>query len=205
MPGLLIFIQAMLSNTCVAQAIEFDRSAVARKMDSSFPEASRHWHAVFCKPRQDARAEEHLLNQGFELFRPRVRTRQVRNGRPQMRTESMFPRYLFVRLARGIDDWSTIRSTRGTIGLVRLGAETPIVPDPVIESLRQRCSGEDVVNLAGAIDYKANDPVEIIEGPCSGYQALFKARTGEERVIVLLQLLQQERAVELDENSIRRA
>lgn len=174
-------------------------------MKSDMNEPVRHWHAVFCKPRQDSRAEHHLRNQDFEVFRPKVRTRQRRAGRYQTLTESMFPRYLFVRLARGIDDWSTIRSTRGAVGLVRVGQDTPIVPDCVVESLRLRCSSEDVINLAGAIDFQPNDPVEIIEGPCAGYQALFKARSGEERVIVLLELLSQERAIELDENSIRRA
>lgn len=165
----------------------------------------RNWHAVFCKPRQDGRAEHHLRNQDLEVFRPKVRTRQRRAGRYQMLTESMFPRYLFVRLGRGLDDWSTIRSTRGAVGLVRVGQETPIVPDSVIESLRLRCSSEDVVNLTGTIDYQPNDPIEIIEGPCAGYQALFKARSGQERVIVLLKLLSHERAIEMDENSIRRA
>ncbi|MEN1727751.1 MAG: transcription termination/antitermination NusG family protein [Pseudomonadota bacterium] len=166
---------------------------------------SRHWHAVFCKPRQDARAEEHMGNQGFELFRPMVRTRVIRSGRPSVRTESMFPRYLFVRLGHGVDDWSTIRSTRGTVGLVRVGEETPIVPDRIIDDLRGRCNDENVINLAGAIDYQVNDPVEIVDGPCTGLHALFQARTGGERVIVLLQLLQQERPIELAENSIRRA
>jgi len=166
---------------------------------------TRQWHAVFCKPRQDARAEDHLRNQGFELFRPKVRTRAIRNGRARIRTESMFPRYLFVRLGHGVDDWSTIRSTRGAVGLVRLGGEAPIVPDAIIEELRRRCDTENVVNLAGAIDYRPDDPVEIIDGPCAGFHALFQARTGDERVIVLLQLLQQERPIELNENSIRRA
>jgi transcriptional antiterminator RfaH len=169
------------------------------------PQQARHWHAVFCKPRQDARAEDHLRNQGFELFRPKVRTRAIRNGRSQTRTESMFPRYLFVRLGYGLDDWSTIRSTRGAVGLVRIGHHSPIVPDEVIDGLRERCSEDSVINLAGAIDYQANDPVEIIEGPCAGLHALFKARTGDERVIVLLELLHQEREIELAENSIRRA
>lgn len=174
-------------------------------MNSDLNDSVRHWHAVFCKPRQDGRAEYHLRNQDFDVFRPKVRSQQRRAGRMQTLTESMFPRYLFVRLGRGIDDWSTIRSTRGAVGLVRLGGEAPIVPDSVIESLRIRCSNEDVINLAGTIDYKPNDPIEIIEGPCAGYQALFKARSGEERVVVLLKLLSHERAIELDENSIRRA
>lgn len=174
-------------------------------IDPHHDHSMRHWHAVFCKPQQDARAEENLLNQGFEIFRPKTRTRRILKGRRRLLVESMFPRYLFVRLSRGGDDWGPIRSTRGAIGLVRLGHETPVIPDSVIDGLRQRCNAEGMINLAGTIDYQLNDLVEIIDGPCAGYRALFQARTSEERVIVLLRLLQNERRVELAETSIRRA
>jgi transcriptional antiterminator RfaH len=167
--------------------------------------AKRLWHAVFCKPQQDARAEENLLNQGFEIFRPKTHIRRTRKGRRLMLVESMFPRYLFVRLHHGGQDWAPIRSTRGVTGLVRLGQKTPIVPDAVIDGLRQRCDAEGFINLRAGIHFQVNDPVDIIDGPCAGYRALFQARTSEERVIVLLKLLQHERRVELDEASIRRA
>jgi transcriptional antiterminator RfaH len=167
--------------------------------------AGRCWHAVFCKPREDARAEENLLNQGFETFRPKTRVRRTLRGRRHLLVESMFPRYLFVRLSHSGEDWGPIRSTRGTVGLVRMGYETPIVPDLVIESLRRRCDEEGFIGLAGTIDYQANDLVEIIDGPCAGYRAVFQARTSQERVVVLLKLLQYERRVELADTSIRRA
>ncbi len=162
------------------------------------------WHAVFCKPKQDERAEAHLLNQGFEIFRPKVRCRITRNGRRKVRIESMFPRYLFVRLGTAGQDWGPIRSTRGAVGLVRIGQQAAQVPQPVIEALRQRCDDQDIINLNGTIDYQLDEPVEIIDGPCAGYRALFKARTSEERVSVLLTLLNQERCVEVSESSIRR-
>jgi len=165
----------------------------------------RYWHAVFCKPQQDDRAEVNLLNQGYEIFRPKTRVRRTRNGRRRVVVESMFPRYLFVRLARAGQDWAPIRSTRGTIGLVRLGLETPIVPNEVIDALRTRCDEAGIINLAGTIDYQPNDLVEIIDGPCAGYRALFQARSSNERVVVLLTLLQHERRVELSETAIRRA
>lgn len=165
----------------------------------------RCWHAIFCKPQQDERAEVNLLNQGYEIFRPKTRVRRTRNGRRRIMVESMFPRYLFAHLSHGGEDWAPIRSTRGAVGLVRLGLETPIVPDAVIEALRQRCSGDGIINLAGKIDYQPNDLVEIIDGPCAGYRALFQARTSAERVIVLLNLLQHERKVELADTAIRRA
>lgn len=165
----------------------------------------RRWHAVFCKPQQDARAEHNLLHQGFEIFRPKTRTRKTLNGRRRTLVESLFPRYLFVRLSRQGQDWAPIRSTRGAVGLVRVGQETPTVPDFIIEDLRQRCDAQGICNLNGSIDYQPDDLVEIIDGPCAGYRALFKTRTSQDRVIVLLKLLQHQRELELDEVSIRRA
>lgn len=173
-------------------------------MDSDKDVGDYRWHAVFCKPQQDDRAEAHLINQGFEIFRPKVRRRQTRNGRRRIRIESMFPRYLFVRLRTTAQDWGPIRSTRGAVGLVRLGQQAAQVPEPVIEALRERCDDQDIVNLSGTIDYRPDEPVEIIDGPCAGYRALFKARTSEERVSVLLTLLNQERCVEVSDSAIRR-
>lgn len=172
--------------------------------DESPAQSERFWHAVFCKPQQDARAEENLLNQGFEVFRPKTRNRRVISGKRRVVLESLFPRYLFVRLGRTGQDWSPIRSTFGAVGLVKVGQDVPIVPDPVIESLRIRCSESDVIDLTGAIDFRENDPIEIIDGPCAGYRALFQARTKEERVVVLLKLLSHERKIEVPEEYIRK-
>lgn len=175
-------------------------------------EMSRHngseryrWHAVFCKPQQDERAEAHLLNQGFDIFRPKTRQRVIRNGRARVRIESMFPRYLFVRLNSTGQDWTPIRSTRGALGLVRSGQQAAEVPEQVIEALRQRCDDHDILQISGEINYQPDEAVEIIDGPCAGYRALFKARTGQERVQVLLTLLNHERCIEIPESAIRRA
>jgi len=173
-------------------------------METISAEDHYRWHAVFCKPQQDARAETHLLNQGFEIFRPKIRRQQTRRGRRRVRIESMFPRYLFVRLNLFGQDWGPIRSTRGAVGLVRTGQQAASVPLPVIEALRERCDDNDIVNLNGTIDYRPDEPVEIIDGPCAGYKALFKARTSEERVRVLLTLLNHERCVEVADSAIRR-
>jgi len=174
-------------------------------MRSETSTAARRWHAVFCKPRQDERAEFHLRNQDFEVFRPRTREPRIRNGRRYQVIESLFPRYLFVELAAGGQDWAPIRSTRGAVGLVRLGQEAATMPAAVIEDLRRRCDANGIVQLAGAIDYEPNDPVEITDGALAGYRALFQARTGAERVAVLLTLLNHERRVEVAESAIRRA
>lgn len=165
----------------------------------------RRWHAVFCKPRQDERTELNLRNQGFETFRPKVRERRTHNGHRRVQIASMFPRYLFVQLAAGGQDWGPIRSTRGAVGLVRQGQQAAVVPAEVIHELRRRCNEHDIIEQAGILDYRPDEPVEIIDGPCAGHRALFQARTGAERVAVLLTILNHQRRVEVPDSAIRRA
>jgi len=162
-----------------------------------------HWYAVYCRPRQDVRAEENLLRQGYRVFRPKLRRQARQRGRACTRLESMFPRYLFIQLQSGLQDWAPIRSTRGAIGLVRRGEQAAVVPDPVIESLFRRADEQGEIDLAADGELIANEELELIEGPCAGLRALFVAAKGEDRVIVLLSLLQQSRQIELPRRSVQ--
>jgi transcriptional antiterminator RfaH len=150
----------------------------------------KNWYAVFAKPKQDAYAETQLLRQGFETFRPLIRTRRRMRLRYQAVIESMFPRYMFVYLDDQLDDWSPIRSTYGVSGLVRMGDHVPAVPAELIAELRRRADEHNVIEINADDEFKANQPVLITEGPLAGYQALFSARNSQERVIVLLNLIQ---------------
>lgn len=163
------------------------------------------WRAVFCKPRAEQRARMHLINQGFEVFLPQVRSRRRRRGRDRLQIEPMFPRYLFVALADLRQDWGPIRSTRGVVGLVRFGAEVPVVPDSLIELLKTRQDAEGAIELARVHRLKSDDPVEITAGPFAGYRGIFEAETGKARAMILLELLNGQRRVEIATADLRRA
>lgn len=164
----------------------------------------RRWRAVFCKPGQERRAEAQLENQGFEVFLPRVRMRIRSSGGSRLRVQPMFPRYLFVNLCAHAEDWSTIRSTRGAIGLVRFGERVPWVPGDFIELLRNRHDAFGAVDMSQVMEIRPADAVEITHGAMAGLRAIFQARSGQDRVVVLLKLLEHERHVELPANSIRK-
>lgn len=162
--------------------------------------ASR-WYVVYCRPRQDLRAEENLARQGYRVFRPTLRRQARPDARPRL--ESMFPRYLFVQLQSGLQDWAPIRSTRGAIGLVRRGEQPAVVPDSVIESLFRRADEHGRIDLAADRELVANEELEVVEGPGAGLRALYVAPRGADRVIVLLSLLQQTRQIELPRRCVQ--
>lgn len=160
----------------------------------------RLWRAIFCRSSQERRAEAHLENQGFEVFLPRIRTRDG----SRLRVLPMFPRYLFVNLCAHAEDWSTIRSTRGAVGLVRFGDRVPAVPGDFIEFLMSRHDDFGAVDISRAMEIRPDDEVEITGGAMAGLRAVFQARTSQDRVVVLLKLLEQERTVELPADTIRK-
>ena len=166
----------------------------------------RRWYAVHCKPREDERAERHLSNQCYEVFRPLIRLRRRRNARMTTVIESLFPRYLFVHLDDAAENWAPIRCTRGVMGLVAFGHGPTEVPEPVIGELRARmdaCSG--CLDLIAATQLRRNQKVRLIEGPFAGYEALFQARRGEDRVVVLLDVMRQAQRLTVPESALAEA
>lgn len=153
------------------------------------------WYLLVTKPHKDAHAEEQLNNQGYTTYRPLVNHKKKVRGKIKAVEGSLFPRYIFIKLEKGIDDWSSIRSTRGVLNLVRFGANFAKVPEALIQALQDN---EDTnKKLAEGLDrFKEGDRVIIETGPFVGLDGVFDKYHGDERVIVLLNVLQQ--AVKLE-------
>ena len=166
---------------------------------------TERWYAVCCKPRQEAIAEENLLRQGFHVYLPRICMRQRRRGRWIDAVEVLFPRYIFIRIDPSQKSTATVRSTRGAIGLVRFGGQPAVIPDAVMEALRQREDGESGLHQDERPLFKAGETVKLVDGPLAGMEGVFSEKDGEIRVIVLLELLGKANKVTVSRDWISRA
>ncbi len=142
------------------------------------------WYLIYSKPQQERVARENLERQGYRSYLPMIRNRRRRQGRYVAVIEPMFPRYLFVHLNDETDNWGPIRSTIGVANLVRFGMQAARVPHNLIEMMENR--EEDGVQMLDTPEFKAGDRVRIVEGVMAGYEAIFQAKTGKERVLLLL-------------------
>lgn len=163
----------------------------------------KNWYAVYCKPKDDERAELHLARQDFEVFRPKHRVRRKRRGQMTTIVESLFPRYLFIHLDDIAENWAPIRSTRGVAGLVRWGDTIPALPAPVINCLLENVDEVGCIPTPPA-DYKPGDKLLIKSGPFAGHEGLFYARRSEDRVLLLLEVMGQQQKVPFEEASVER-
>lgn len=144
------------------------------------------WFAAQAKARQEQIAIAHLERQGYETFLPLIRAARRRRGRWSSPLEALFPGYLFARLDPGVQDVSPIRSTRGVVGLVRLGGRLLPVPEPLVCDLQTRHHG---TTFDSPLQLSSGEAVTLIDGPFAGLSGVFEAKTGLERVAILLDVI----------------
>ncbi|WP_200868908.1 transcription/translation regulatory transformer protein RfaH [Pseudomonas brassicacearum] len=148
------------------------------------------WYLVHCKPRQDERAEENLLRQGYTCYRPQHSYERVMRSRRLIITESLFPGYLFIQLAADAN-WAPLRSTRGVYRIVSFGGIPLRLDNSLIMHLQQR--------TAKAITpaFSAGDSVRITQGGFAELDAVFVSMDGEQRVVLLLNMLNRQQRISM--------
>ena len=79
-------------------------------------------------------------------------------------------------------------STKGISSFVRFGNEVARVPESIINTLKAQeiYLGERAIDLDR---FHAGDKVTITDGPFRGLEAIFQKYDGEERVMLLLEIL----------------
>nr|WP_299241866.1 transcription/translation regulatory transformer protein RfaH [uncultured Halomonas sp.] len=172
-------------------------------LDQPESDAIPRWYLIQCKGGESFRAAEHLNNQDYEVFHPVLQVQKKRNGKLRWIDEPLFPYYLFIRLDRLASNWRPIRSTRGVLKLVSFGNEPIPVDDELVATLHANAQKTSPVN--GNVYFRAGEAIEITEGPFRALQAVFESQKGEERAIVLLNMLHGQQRLEVPVRHLRRS
>lgn len=158
---------------------------------------ARAWYLVQSKPRNEMRALENLVRQGYETYLPLMEVERLQRGKLLKKMEPLFPRYLFLHLEEGNDNWGPIRSTMGVAGLVRFGQAYAVVSDDVLEAVRVRT--QDVKKTL----FTPGDSIRVVSGPLLGLEGVFDITDGEQRSFVLLEFMQKQQRVSVSTADLR--
>jgi transcriptional antiterminator RfaH len=157
------------------------------------------WYVVHCRSQQQLRAQENLRNQGYTCFLPMVQVERVKKGKRIVQTEPLFPNYLFILLNRVTDNWAPIRSTRGVLRVVAFGGQPVALPHQWVECLQGRLDSSPCVQTL-----MSGDRVHVSIGPYAGIDAIFQTFDGEDRVIILLSMLNQPQHIKVALSDVRK-
>jgi transcriptional antiterminator RfaH len=162
----------------------------------------KRWYAVHTKPRQEALAETNLDRQQFEVYLPQLTVSRRRRGKWIEVVECLFPRYLFVHIDIGVECTAAVRSTRGVIGLVRFGDRLLHLEDDIVEQIRARGDPQSGLRRPGGGLFQRGDRVRAVRGALTDLEGVFLAEKGEDRVVILMHLLNRDTPVTLARHDV---
>ena len=163
------------------------------------------WFAVYTKPRQEQIALENLERQGFSSFLPMAVNPYQRRSKKYPKIEPLFPRYLFLNAAPDQQSLAPVRSTRGVCTLVRAGMQLIRVPDLIIDTIKSRCDPKTGLVRLEPVPVDVGDKVKVFDGPFAGIEGIFRERKGQNRALLLINILGTESTMEVDALLLQKA
>ncbi len=162
-----------------------------------------HWYVVYTKPRQEQRALLNLEQQGYECFLPMINIEKLRRAKLSLVEEPLFPRYLFIRLdvSQSGKSWGPIRSSQGVSHLVRFGTEHAKVDERLIQILQTQ---KEALNNQPQRLHEPGERLLVTEGPFAGLEAIYQMSDGENRAMVLIELLSRPAQLLISLTSLRK-
>lgn len=158
------------------------------------------WYLLHCKVRQESRAKLHIENQGYTTCLPMVKLKKTVRGKRQVVEEALFPGYLFIQIDMESANFNAIRSTRGVNDFVKFGGIPSAIPSSVVAHFQQ-FEGVDIEPVASL---STGTEVEITEGPFAGLEAVYSMPKGDERCLVLLDMMGKQQQLEIEESKLRK-
>ena len=164
---------------------------------------TKPWFVVHTKPRQEQTALENLKRQGYACYLPTIKVQKPRGKTGSQTEEPMFPRYLFVAIDQNFrgKGSASIRSTRGVHELVRFGSEPSPIAFDLLNAIFER---EREQHRHPEQPFKPGDRVTVVDGPLAGLESIYQAKTGEERSMILLNLLNRPTKVKINTAQLRK-
>jgi transcription elongation factor/antiterminator RfaH len=145
------------------------------------------WYLLRTKAGEERRARDQVGLLAAEVLLPMVKVRVRRWGRMAESVAALFPGYLFAQfdLAR---EYNRVRYTRGVRQIVCFGEHAALVPEWIVDGLKQRCAKGPLELPARRL--VAGERVMVIEGPLRQFEGIFERHlSGPERVAILLSVM----------------
>jgi len=147
------------------------------------------WVVVNTQPHRERIAIENLVRQEFTAYCPMVRRRVKHARKVQDVLRPLFPSYVFVQVDQERQRWRPILSTMGVRTLVRFGEAFGTLDNGFIASLKAR-------EVQGAIvkpekPFSIGQQVKMAAGPFEGIVATIVEMDEKDRLVVLMDLLNQ--------------
>jgi len=168
--------------------------------DQQSSSGGRRWYVAAVQPGRENTAQRNITRQGFICWLPRQR-RMVRHARRTVeKSVAFFPGYIFVSLDLATERWRAINGTVGVRSLIMQGDRPIACPPGLVEDLQRLTDESGVLNEQPGLT--EGGTVRVLVGPFAEMVGTLTRLEGAGRVRVLLDLMQNGLAVQMDSRDL---
>ncbi len=171
----------------------------------------KSWYLLYCKPRNEVRAQENLKLQQIDTYLPMHVQQITKAGKTSVKRSPLFPCYLFIYFDPVETSVSRIHSTRGVSRIIGCKEQMTPIDDSVIHSIRMQehrlfnelkldLPNNDIVESA---KLAIGDKIKFIDGPFVELEGIFAESSGEKRCQILFTIMGQEKRIIVPKSSIK--
>ena len=170
-------------------------------MEIGLSAQASNWIVLTTHPHREDFAIENLVRQDYEAYCPMIVKRIKHARRVYDAKRPLFPGYIFVERPAQRHLWRPLLGTFGVRSVVCNGETPSLLPAGFVESLKAR-------EVDGAIQkpempFKPGQSVIINGGPFDGLVGQILEIRESDRVLLLLNILNQQTRVRVDTNMLR--
>lgn len=165
----------------------------------------QQWYVVQTQVNCEAKAAQHLVRQGFEVYLPRYLKRRRHARKVDFTAKPLFPRYMFVAIDMATQRWRSIQSTFGVSRLVSNGDDPATVPEGVVHALKAREDDKGFIRMDFRPVFAPGDKVRVLAGAFMDSSGMFNGMADRDRVSILLDMLGRKVRVLLDTDMVAAA
>ncbi len=162
-----------------------------------------NWIVLTTHPNREEFAIENLMRQAYETYCPMILKRIKHARRAYEAKRPLFPGYIFAKHPAQRHLWRPMLGTFGVRGIVRNGETPAVLPAGFVENLKAR-------EIDGAIDrletpFKPGQAVIVSSGAFDGFIGQVLEIRESDRVLLLLNMLNQQTRVNVSADILRSA
>lgn len=162
----------------------------------------KSWYLLYCKSREELRAQQNLALQEVESYLPMISQQKKVRNKTQMVTAPLFPSYLFIYFDPEVTSVSKIHNTRGANRIVGCREDMTPIDDRIISALKRRVQGH-VPEVEKPLS--KGDKVTFVDGPFKDLEAIFDENNPDKRCHVLFTIMGQQKRILVELSNLKSA
>ena len=162
----------------------------------------RDWFTVQTHARAEFAAQKNLERQGYTTYLPLIRKTRKHARKIDLVAVPLFPRYIFVCLNPEVDGLSRVRYSKGVANIVSFGLKPAVISQKNLQSLWDKEDEDGFINFRKSEKFMPGDQVSIINGIFAKSSGIIEKISGNDRVLLLLDLLDQQLRLNTSRESI---